>query len=176
MLPAGGAWVSRAKSAPGAFWRATRVLIKSGWPEQRDAGFAGGARMSDQEAAVTQVLADYYNAFSTLDVQAILPCFNEPAVMIGSQGVFAVPTRAALAPIFATVMEDLRQKGYGHSELLTHRTSVLSATAALVSGVALRYKADGEELERVGVTYLLNQADKTWKIAVLVLHDPDRFA
>ena len=47
---------------------------------------------------------------------------------------------------------------------------VLSATTTFVRGVALRYKLDGQELERVGVTYILQKADNAWKIAVLILH------
>jgi hypothetical protein len=52
------------------------------------------------EAAVTQMLADYYNAFSTLDVRAILPYFDQPAFLIGPAGVFAVPSSAALTSTF----------------------------------------------------------------------------
>jgi hypothetical protein len=123
------------------------------------------------EAAVTQVLADYYSAFSTLEVQAILPYFHQPAFLIGPAGVFAVPSSAALTSIFAPAMEDLRARGYGRSELSLQQVNLLSATAGLASGVARRYKRDGQELERVGVTYLLHKSDMGWKIAVLVLHD-----
>ena len=123
------------------------------------------------EAAVTQVLADYYRAFSTLDVQAILPYFHQPAFLIGPAGVIAVPTSAALTSIFAPAMEDLRARGYGRSDLSLQQFSLLSATVGLAIGVARRYKRDGQELERVGVTYLLHKADTGWKIAVVVLHD-----
>jgi ketosteroid isomerase-like protein len=123
------------------------------------------------KAAVTQVLTDYYRAFSHLDVQAILPYFHQPALLIGPPGVAPVPTSAALAGMFAPVMDDLRARGYGRSELNLERVQSLSATAALATGVALRYKADGQELERVGVTYVMHKADTGWKIAVLVLHD-----
>jgi ketosteroid isomerase-like protein len=128
------------------------------------------------EAAVTQVLADYYSAFSTLDVRAILPYFHEPALLIGPPGVGAAPTSAALVSIFAPVMEDLRARGYGRSELSLQQVKRLSATAALASGVARRYKADGQELERAGVTYLLHRAEAGWKIAVVVLHHTDEVA
>jgi hypothetical protein len=40
-------------------------------------------------------------------------------------------------------------------------------------GVAIRCRADGHELERVGVTYVLHKAASGWKFAVVVLHDPD---
>jgi hypothetical protein len=58
------------------------------------------------------VLADYYTAFSTLNVDAILPYFHDPALLIGRQGVVAVPTSAALAGFFTPVMEDLRSRGW----------------------------------------------------------------
>ena len=44
----------------------------------------------------------------------------------------------------------------------------------MVSGVAVRYRADGQELERVGVSYVLRKADDDrWTIAVTVIHDTD---
>ena len=52
----------------------------------------------------------------------------------------------------------------------------LSATSALVVGVAIRYKADDQELERVGVTYLLHKGNDSWKFAAMVLHDTDKVA
>jgi len=42
--------------------------------------------MSD-ESAVSQTLDEYYRAFSTLNVQAILPYLNHPAMLIGPLGV-----------------------------------------------------------------------------------------
>jgi hypothetical protein len=36
--------------------------------------------------AVNQVIADYYRDFSTLNVQAILPYFNEPSLLVGRKG------------------------------------------------------------------------------------------
>jgi ketosteroid isomerase-like protein len=127
----------------------------------------------DDKAAVTRVLTDYYRAFSKLDVQAILPYFHEPFLLIASDGVAATPTHAALAATFAPVMESLRARGYAGSEL-TKLVKRLSATTTLASGIAIRHKAGGQELERVGVTYLLQKADNDWKIAVVVVHDTDK--
>ena len=128
------------------------------------------------EEAVTQVLSDYYAAFSTLNVQAILPYFHEPALLVGPQGVIPVPTGAALIPIFGAAMEDLRRRQYARSELSLKQFKLLSATSALAIGVALRYRADGHELERVGVTYVLHKVASGWKFAVVVLHDEDAAA
>jgi hypothetical protein len=85
--------------------------------------------------------------------------------------VFAATTHALLMTAFAPAVESLRAKGFGRSELSVRDLKSLSATATLVTGVAIRYKVDGTELERVGVTYVLHKTDTGWKIAVLILHD-----
>lgn len=130
----------------------------------------------NEETAVIQALADYYAAFSTLDVQTVLPYFHEPSVLIGPQGVFVAPTYAILTTAFTPAMEGLRARGFGRSELSVRNVKSLSATATLVTGVALRYDVVGQELERVGVTYMLHKVDTRWKIAVLILHDANEVA
>ena len=49
----------------------------------------------------------------------------------------------------------------------------LSSSAALVGGVAVRYKTDGQQLERVGSTYVLHKTGSVWKFAALIMHDPN---
>lgn len=128
----------------------------------------------DDTAAVTRVLGDYYKAFSTLDPAAIAPFFHEPSLLVGPPGVTAAPGGAAVVHIFTPIMEALRARGYGRSELTMLNVKPLSATITWASGVAVRYKVDGSELERAGVTYVLNKSGNNWKIAVLILHDADR--
>jgi hypothetical protein len=41
----------------------------------------------------------------------------------------------------------------------------------VVTGVAERFKVNGEKLERAGVTYVLHKGDTGWRIVVLILHD-----
>jgi ketosteroid isomerase-like protein len=132
--------------------------------------------MNNDEDAVNQVLTEYYKAFSTLTVQSVLHYFHHPALLIGPPGVIALPTAEAVVPIFGPVMENLRQRGYRRSELSLQQLRLLSATAALAMGVAIRYKTDGQEMERVGVTYLLYKGDSGWKFAVMALHDTDKVA
>lgn len=125
----------------------------------------------DAEKAVTLFLTDYYRDFSSLSVQAILPYFHEPCLIIGPQGVLAAQTHSGLPSAFTPVLESLRSRGYGRSELSIRQFKSLSPATVMVTGVALRYKADGQPLERAGVTYLLQKAAHHWKIAVLVTHD-----
>jgi hypothetical protein len=131
--------------------------------------------MTDEEA-VTKFLSDYYAAFSTLNIAAILPYFHEPALLVGPLGVIPLPTPAALVPVFGPAMENLRRRQYGRSEWKLRELSLLSAASALAIGVAVRLKTDGQELERVGITYLLHKTDGGWKFAVVVLHDAGEVA
>jgi|SRR5579864_2418914 len=131
--------------------------------------------MTDEEA-VTKVLSDYYAAFSTLNVAAILPYFHEPALLVGPSGVIPVPTPAALVPIFGPAMENLRRRQYGRSEWQMQELKLLGAASALALGMAIRVETDGQELERIGITYLLHKTEGGWKFAVVVLHDANRVA
>ena len=82
-----------------------------------------------------------------------------------------MPTLAALATAFTPTMEGLRTREFSRIELNVGYIKSLSASATLVMGIAIRYKRNGQELERAGVTYVLHKAETGWKIAVIILHD-----
>jgi hypothetical protein len=60
------------------------------------------------------------------------------------------PTRAAVAAAFQPVMDALRARGFAKSELINLHLKRLSATTVIAGGVAVRLKADRQELERAG--------------------------
>jgi ketosteroid isomerase-like protein len=119
----------------------------------------------------TQFLNSYYTTFSTLDLEAIAPYFNEPCLFISPQGVLASPNHNSVKEVFKAIAEALRLKGYGRSELANLNVKAMSKTTVLATGTAVRYKTDGLELERVGVTYILQESSGEWRIAVTVIHD-----
>jgi len=125
--------------------------------------------ISNDQADVIRVLHDYYSAFSTLNIEAVLPYFHEPSMLIGPQGAFAATTHTMLATAVSPAIEGFRARGFGRTELSVRDFKSLSATIALVGGVARRYKLDGQELDQANVTYLLHKADSGWKIAVLII-------
>jgi len=126
---------------------------------------------ADEEAAAAQVLADYYRAFSSLDAQAVRPYFHQPSQLVSPAGVVATPTRAALAAAFQPMMDALRTRGFAKSELIDLHLKRLSATTVIAGGVAVRTKTDGQELERAGVVYLLQNTNGEWQIATIVIHE-----
>ena len=124
---------------------------------------------SNDQADVIRVLHDYYSAFSTLNIEAVLPYFHESSMLIGPQAVFAATTHTMLATAVSPAIEGFRARGFGRTELSVRDFKSLSATVALVGGVARRYKLEGQELDQANVTYLLHKADSGWKIAVLII-------
>ena len=115
-----------------------------------------------------EAIHEYYRAFSTLDLSAIVSYFCEPSMTIATQGVFSAANRGTLADSLAPLVQSLRAKGYGRSEFVDAQVTMLGESDALVRGVAVRYTAAGPELERVRLSYLMHRSDVGWKIAVLV--------
>jgi ketosteroid isomerase-like protein len=127
--------------------------------------------MNDGQRAAMDMLRDYYAAFNTYEVPAIVAYFNEPALLLGPQGGLAAPNRDALAPVIGPFIDGLRARGFARSELTVARVERLSESTQLVTGVATRYLADGRELERAGLSYVLQSGGGPWRIAVLITHD-----
>jgi ketosteroid isomerase-like protein len=131
-------------------------------------------KLADEDrAAVTQVLTDYYRAFSTLDAEAVLPYFHEPSQLVSPAGVVPTPTRATVAAAFQPVMDGLRSRGFAASELINLHLKRLSANTVLAGGVAVRRRTDGQELDRAGVAYLLQKTGGGWQFATVVIHAPE---
>lgn len=110
---------------------------------------------------------EYYNAFSTLDLDLCAPFFNLPCMFIGLQGAFAVANREDLAKVLGPTFAALRTKDYQRSEFVEPQAINLAENKTLVRGVALRYRASGAELQRVPTSYLMLQTGGAWKIAVI---------
>jgi ketosteroid isomerase-like protein len=115
-----------------------------------------------------EAIDEYYKAFSTLDVNAIVSYYCEPSLTIARLGVLSAANRAALADVMAPIVQSLRAKGYGRSEFIQPQVTMMGEADALVRGVAVRYTTAGPELERIPLSYLMHRTESGWKIAVLV--------
>lgn len=109
---------------------------------------------------------NYYEAFSTLDLDACVPFFTLPCMFIGLRGTFAVANREDLARVLGPAIAALKAKDYQRSEFVEPELKTLSENTTLLRGVAVRYATSGTEFERVPISYLVHQAGDGWKIAV----------
>jgi ketosteroid isomerase-like protein len=129
--------------------------------------------MSRNRVAAVNAFTDYAKAFETLDPQAVIPHYHEPCMFISPQGVAVMANQAQIVTFFAQVMEGLRVRGYGSSTFLNLQGKQLSDILAVVSGVGVWLKTDGDELQRFGLTYTLRNVDGKWRIIVATVHDID---
>ena len=135
---------------------------------------AVSADAQNEKAAVTQVMNDYVRDFGSFDPQRVLPYYHEPLTTVTAARVIAMPGRTdieatLLKPLFAR----LKEAGWnGRSEWTQLHVKQMSTGVAMASGLTVRHKADGQELERVAATYVLRKTNDGWKIAVLTVHDP----
>jgi ketosteroid isomerase-like protein len=130
-------------------------------------------RMAREEEAIAQTFTNYIQTFETIDPHATLPYFHVPCIFIPPQGVRVLATAADVEALLTQVMEGLKARSYARSELTDLHVHQMSENTALVSVSRVRYKSDGQELERLGETYTLRRTDDGWKIALAMIHDPD---
>ena len=125
-----------------------------------------------EKTAVDQAFRDYNDVFSRGDLSAIGQHCNVPFVVISSQGVEVLPTMSEIEGFYGGILRDLRERGYSHSIRSELHVKLLEQTIAFASGVFVRHKTDGSELETIGATYVLRKAEGEWKIAVVWRNPP----
>lgn len=129
--------------------------------------------MTNPSDAITRTYSEYFEAFQTLDPAAVLPYFHFPFTIVTPASVTAVASVTEGRALLAAMMHGLKASGYESSEWANLLVKALGADTALLSVRVTRFKSDGEELEQFGATYLFRLSDDAWRIAVLVIHDPD---
>jgi ketosteroid isomerase-like protein len=132
-----------------------------------------GAQASEQEsekAAVDRAYRACGEAFSRGDLSSVVQHCNVPFVVILPQEIRVLSTAPDVEKFYSTARQDLKDRGYSHSELSEVHIKLLGPTVALVSSLFTRYKTDGSELATLGATYLLRKTDDVWKIMVITVH------
>ena len=122
-------------------------------------------------SAVLETLRQYGTAFSAGHPAQAASYYDEPSTILAAGHTLVLPTRRDTEELFVKMLADLRARHFARAEYEQLQTRPLSKTLAIASGVAVPYQADGSELERAGVTYLLRLTPEGWRIVVLTLHD-----
>lgn len=130
--------------------------------------------MAADEQVVTQVFRDYLESFRSLKPDGVVPYCDVPCLFISAQGERMMKDTGEVAAFIAQLMEGLKARGFARSELTELKVNQMSAHIAVVSVRRIRYKADGQELERLGETYVFRKNAESWKIVTAMTHDADR--
>lgn len=131
----------------------------------------GDDTVANDEAELRGVFTAYDGAWQNLDVEAILPYYHYPCMLLTSVGVLVKNSAEELRPFIAGIVEDMKSAGYGDSNIAEVSCKQLSNNLALVSMHAVRFDNGGEQIGEGVTTYTFTRSDGQWKIAVLAPHD-----
>jgi hypothetical protein len=125
------------------------------------------------EQAIADTFKSYIDSFRTLQPSNVLRYCDAPFLFISSQGVRMMADLKELEELIGRLMASLKARDFSRSEITDMRVSQMSDSTAFVSVSRVRYKTDGQELERVGETYTLQKTSDAWKLVTAITHDPD---
>ena len=130
--------------------------------------------MAGDEQMVTQVFRDYVESFRSLKPDGVVPYCDVPCLFISAQGTRMMKDTGEVTAFIAQLMEGLKARGFARSDLAELKVNQMSAHIVVVSVKRIRYKTEGQELERLGETYVFRKNAESWKIATAMTHDADR--
>jgi len=119
-----------------------------------------------------QMLVDYVRAFESQEAEAVVPFYALPCTFLRADGVWVVQDEATALVLVRHLLDHARSQGWRRSEILGLAVRELAATLAELSGVFVRRDAHGDEVARIGFTYLARADSGAWRIVVAVAHDP----
>ena len=128
-----------------------------------------GAQDADpvaDRAAIEKVMYDYVEAYGSGDMDHLMQFVNIPLTVAGPNGFRSIAASDEAVALYTRLRDAGVKQGYAKSEWLEFGVKLLGPSYAVAGGTFVRYKADGNELNRGGGTYLLTKVDGVWKVGV----------
>jgi len=127
------------------------------------------------EHDVDRWLGEYLDAFAACgrgesDAASLLAYYGIPLLLATDDGFIALTSDDQIVAAAQQQIDGMRAADYDHSEVLGSEVTVLNATSALYRGAFSRRRADGAEIGRFTVTYLVTDGSVGRRISALVLH------
>jgi hypothetical protein len=137
-------------------------------------GLVGAAENQVREKdAIHKVISEYYDAVGRSAAEAAA-FYGEPALLVLPNQVSMLAKRSDVDDFLAKLLAGLKPQGYSYSKVIDPRIRLLNSTTAIYSTIAIRFKADGSEMQRAGFTYLLQKDNFGWNIHELIATDLDK--
>ena len=114
----------------------------------------------------------YLEVFSTLDVEAILPHYHSPMIVILPGAAIAMKDLDEVRNTFTLILSQYSASDYGRSEIDGLESRHLGEGLAEVGGRAIRYSSRGEELNSFLFRYVMRREGDTWRIVTMINGDP----
>jgi ketosteroid isomerase-like protein len=133
-----------------------------------------GSATDEAIAALDSFFESYSDAYTSLDLQAVLDHYTVPLLSVTEDDLFWLTTEGDLESVMGAYLESLRDREYGRGDIDALSYHVLSGQDVIASSAWTRYTTDGAVLERLGTTYFCRLLDGDWQIVALVVHDPEQ--
>jgi hypothetical protein len=126
---------------------------------------------------VSRWIGEYVEVFAACgrgesDTRSLLAYYGVPVLFATDDAFIALTTEDQVVAAAQQQIDGVRAAAYDHSDVLGSDVTVLNATSALFRGEFARRRADGDEISRLTVTYLLTEGSVGRRISALVLHSP----
>src|ERR1700730_6610241 len=138
---------------------AASLLVPNGVELTKAFGQGQTVDQHPDKQVIDRTLRVYMDAFMRGDISALAQHCTSPLIVFGGQGLRVLAGVADIEAFYAGILRDLRERGYSHSLWSELHVKLLGQTAALVSGISVRYRLDGSELATTGLTFLLGRVD-----------------
>jgi len=101
---------------------------------------------------------------------ALLGYYALPILFTTDGGFNAVTTEAQLLAVGKQQIDGMHAAQYHHSNVLDSGVTILNASSALYRGTFARVRADGSEIGRLAVSYLITDGAVGRRISALMVH------
>ena len=127
------------------------------------------------ENEVRRWFAEYLEVFEACgrgerEDRALLGYYGVPLLATTDDGFLTLTTEEQVVAVAQQQIDGMRAAGYERTDVLASHVTVLNATSALFEGTFSRRRADGEEISRLTVTYLVTDGPVGPRISALALH------
>jgi hypothetical protein len=107
------------------------------------------------------------------DVRRVLDYYGVPLLLSSDAGSMVLLDEAQVLGAAQQQIDGMRSAGYDRSDELGAETTVLNRSCAIHRGRFSRLRADGIEIARLEVTYLITDGTAGRRISAIVLHSPE---
>lgn len=107
------------------------------------------------------------------DVRRLLDYWGVPLLFSSDAGSMVLLDEAQVLGAAQQQIDGMRSAGYDRSNELGGETTVLNRSCAIHRGRFSRLRADGTEIARLVVTYVITDGPAGRRISAIVLHSPE---
>jgi hypothetical protein len=128
------------------------------------------------ENDVREWFGEYLDAFAACgrrdgDAASLLAYYGVPLLVTTDAGSIAATSEDQVLGVAQQQVEGMRAANYDHTEVLQANVTVLNAASALYRGEFSRVGADGGEISRPRLTYLVTDGPVGRRISALLVHN-----